>query len=272
MKKVIDANYFRIQEFHDYLSSDSNNIAVFTDFACMESYKGTPTITIHESLKIISKFPKQIVILKGTQDITHLTCVPFSTSQFIDQEQTNNFSKFCRYLNMAKNGNKTLNDQIEDHGREANAHFKKMLNEAESLGETYSLIRNTYTSDELRELRDFSNKNDFSDQTIKKIITGISLLSKSLYEGYPVEITIPSQADYPNSYIFRFAVCGYFLAISRIVSGGANDAKPEKLRNDIVDISYATYASYFDGLLTNDKRLQWIYEEANLLIKNVFNP
>ena len=40
MKKVIDANFFLEQGLEDYLKSDKGNIVVFTDYACMEAYKG----------------------------------------------------------------------------------------------------------------------------------------------------------------------------------------------------------------------------------------
>ena len=38
--------------------------------------------------------------------------------------------------------------------------------------------------------------------------------------------------------------------------------RPEKLRNDMVDVNFAAYALYFDGILTNDQKLRAVYERA----------
>jgi hypothetical protein len=45
--------------------------------------------------------------------------------------------------------------------------------------------------------------------------------------------------------------------------------KTEKLRNDMVDGFFAAYATYFDGLLTFDKKLLEIYKTAAALIEAV---
>jgi hypothetical protein len=52
--------------------------------------------------------------------------------------------------------------------------------------------------------------------------------------------------------------------------GGAGKTKPEKLRNDVIDINFAAFATYFDGLITSDKRAAQIYEEADFLPREVF--
>ena len=44
-----------------------------------------------------------------------------------------------------------------------------------------------------------------------------------------------------------------------VKDGGIDQISKEKIRNDIVDISYVTYATYFDGLLSLDKKLNAIY-------------
>jgi hypothetical protein len=43
--------------------------------------------------------------------------------------------------------------------------------------------------------------------------------------------------------------------------------KPEKLRNDVIDVNFAAFATYFDGLITSDKRAREIYAEAEFLLE-----
>jgi hypothetical protein len=65
------------------------------------------------------------------------------------------------------------------------------------------------------------------------------------------------------TFIFRYALAGYLVALRRIADGGAKNVKPEKIRNDIVDATYAAYATYFQGLLSNDTKANEIYGDAN---------
>jgi len=73
-----------------------------------------------------------------------------------------------------------------------------------------------------------------------------------------------------NTFIFRYALCGYVSILTRLADGGAGNTKPEKLRNDVIDVNFATFATYFDGLLTADKRAGEIYAEADVLLREVF--
>jgi len=56
------------------------------------------------------------------------------------------------------------------------------------------------------------------------------------------------------------------------VAGGAKDARLERIRNDIVDVTFAAYATCFDGLLSKDDMANEIYENADFLLKNAFHP
>lgn len=72
----------------------------------------------------------------------------------------------------------------------------------------------------------------------------------------------------PNTFLFRYATAGYIVALRRIKEGGANGASPEKIRNDLVDAMIATYATYFDGFLSEDERANEIYGTTSELLKH----
>ena len=54
--------------------------------------------------------------------------------------------------------------------------------------------------------------------------------------------------------------------------GGVNSMKPDRRINYLIDMNYAAYATFFDGLLTNDKPLIDIYLDACFLLNGVFEP
>ena len=45
-----------------------------------------------------------------------------------------------------------------------------------------------------------------------------------------------------------------------------------KLANDVVDMNYVAYATYFDGVLSRDKKLLRIYRQADWYVREVFGP
>jgi hypothetical protein len=104
----------------------------------------------------------------------------------------------------------------------------------------------------------------------ERLVQNVLLLAGYLFKDHPGVAELPRGPEVRNTFIFRYALCGYASILKRIADGGAGKAKPDKLRNDVIDVNYAAYATYFDGLLTADKRAGEIYAEADFLLREVF--
>lgn len=74
--------------------------------------------------------------------------------------------------------------------------------------------------------------------------------------------------DAVNSYPFRYAVC-LMLHYMRWVRDGQPQRSVEKLRNDIVDVKTAAFATFFDGLLSRDGKLTGIHAEARYIVEQL---
>ncbi|MHA6684748.1 hypothetical protein [Mesorhizobium sp. A556] len=48
-----------------------------------------------------------------------------------------------------------------------------------------------------------------------------------------------------------------------IRGGSQSVVRLDRMSNDIIDLSFAVYATYFDGFCTRDEKAKWVY--ANLL-------
>jgi hypothetical protein len=77
----------------------------------------------------------------------------------------------------------------------------------------------------------------------------------------------PPTRTLSNAFIFRYAVAGYVVALRCIKEGGAQGASAKNIGNQIIDAMIATYATYFDGFLSEDKGAQQIYETTGNLLK-----
>ena len=157
MKKIIDANYFQSTELESYLSSSSKNIVIFNDYACMEAFKGNAIKSISKSLAIVSKYPSQVEILKGTREIANLTLYEANSSLFIDQQQTNEFKTFCSCVKLATQGNKELQRQTLEHGRVASEHLKKMKDEAQHIVDGINMLTTSFNPEHLSSIRKRDN-------------------------------------------------------------------------------------------------------------------
>jgi hypothetical protein len=72
--------------------------------------------------------------------------------------------------------------------------------------------------------------------------------------------------DIKNTFAFRTACSVYALTLHRTAMGGVAEMKPSRLRNDLVDMMFVAYGTFFDGVLTADTRLMDLYREVCVLL------
>ncbi len=145
--------------------------------------------------------------------------------------------------------------------------MERVLADVANLPDAFHGVANTFTDTEVKILRKGS---DLTDEIIDKFIQNILLLAAELFRSHPRATNLPDATELPNTFIFRYALCAQLLVFNWISVGSPHRVKPEKMRNDIVDIAFAAYASFFDGLLTKDKKLENIYHEASRLLPMLF--
>ena len=267
-RKVVDTNCLQSEALKAYLSASAHNYAVLTNYAAMEAYKGDTLKSIYSSMEILAQHPQQVIILTGTQDICALNGRAAASLQpLTDEVQTREFPEFCQHLLAAKGGDLSLQEQLLENGREATARIERMLNDMPTLSSGIDLMAKTYSPEELKILR---RREKHTPQMRERLIQNVLLLAAQFFKEHPSVTEWPRGPQVRNTFIFRYALCGYISILKRIEDGGAGKTKPEKLRNDVIDVNFAAFATYFDGLLTSDKRAGEIYAEAAFLLREVF--
>jgi hypothetical protein len=269
-KKVLDANFFQDSGLEAYLNADPQNFVVFTDFACMEAYKGNALVNIQKSLEIVARYPAQVVVLKPTHEIIknqHSTGVT-SGVPLEDPTQTRNFRQFCEDVRQAGLGNHEFAAQVQLLGQKASRHFEFMQKNSYKFVLGIQSLSASLQTDHLRAIK---KRKPLSSEAVEATIKLILLFSATFMKTNPDISAMPSNfIEFRRSYIFRYSVASYLLAMRWISDGGATYAKPEKLCNDVVDMTYVAYATFFDGLLSKDKKSIEIFEHARFLLDEVF--
>ena len=265
MKKVIDINFLQKPELKDYLAKSRDNYVVFTDFACMEIYKCNALKNLASKLKIVSQYPNQVIVLKGTREIISLTLFNNKLPQsLIDYIQTIGFLKFCEQTKSVFEDAKYLPrqvlsqilSQVSSKELKASQYLDEQMQSHQLIVDGIKGLAKSYNPSHLKALR---KGKELSPDFMYRMTKNILLVTRFLFEKHPDVQTHPDFEFLKNSYVFRFATCTHFLSLRWIKDGGIEQVAPEKLRNDVVDMSYVTYATYFDGLLSLDKKLNDIY-------------
>ncbi len=268
MRLVIDSNQLQSPRLEEFLRTTTRNQAVITDFAGMEAYKGSSLSTIFKSMEVVSRYPKQVLILKGSRKIFGLSGKKKGLQRrMIDEKQTKEFPLFVRALQQAKAGDTRYQASILEHGRTANEHFAVMLREAEQMRATFDALGKEYSKDERSILRDRkSYTRDMADKLVRRLLE----LSGAIFHLSPAIRNRPSFDELPNTYFFRVTLACYLLAITRAAHGQVTSMRPDKLRNDFVDMTFVAYGTYFDGILSDDVRVNRMYEEVSILLHSLF--
>lgn len=276
MRKVIDSNYLRSEKLRRYLAASRHNMAVLTDYAAMEAYKGrNPLLNIQSSMAILAEYPAQVVVLKSTLIVCGLNGRGKGLqSRLIDESQTRDFSGYCRGLAATRAGSPLLQRQLLAFGQSANEHLDgQMLRDAPMLPSTLEMAAAAYSADELAALRIGVQ---LPDSMMRKLVVQVFGLALELLRTHPRVRKLPDRQELPNALIFRIALCIHLWVFDWLAVGGATAASGvslNRLRNDLVDITFAAYATFFDGLLSDDQRTCRIYEAARLqlgLIRDAF--
>lgn len=264
-RKIVDSNAMQTELLRSYLSSSAQNYAVFNDYASMEAYKGNTLTSIYRSMEIASEFPRQIIVLKPTGRI----CALLGRNQglqrrMIDEKQTREFPTFCKRLKAARDGDAYFQQQLLESGRVANAQMDRILASAPILPGAIKELRKTFTPDELKVIR---LDEPFAPTLIEKSMKFIVDLTFYTIPNHPnPPARIRSADELQNTFLFRHSVATFVWSLDWIARGGADGVRPDRMRNDVVDVIFATYATFFDGLISNDEKAQRIYRGAQFIL------
>lgn len=268
MRVVIDSNQLQSETLYKYLAKSKTNFAVLTDYAAMEAYKGNTLASIYKSMAILAEYPAQVIVLKGTRIACSLNGRSAGLQRrLIDKAQSTGFATYVHHLQQAKNGNRSIQQQLLALGREATAHLDRMLIDAQTTGSVIDDIAKLYSKEERQTVR---LGQAYSAAMVDKTVRNILHIAGIAFRDHPSAHVMPMHDKLPNTFIFRAALCTYLLALEWGAQGGAMDASPAKLRNDFVDMNFAVYATFFDGLMTADAKVLHIHRAARVWLTTLF--
>ena len=184
MRKVVDSNFMQREELWSYLAASTENYAVLTDYAAMEAYKGDTLASIFHSMEIVAGYPKQVIVLKATSIVCQLTGREAASQEYlIDKSQTREFPEYCHHLIAAKRGDRFLQQQLLEHGREATTHMERWLQDMATLSSGFeqmmTFISKTHSPAELKILR---RHESYTPEMREKLISECSYVREGIVQ------------------------------------------------------------------------------------------
>lgn len=268
MNLIIDSNQLQHPKLREFLKNPKNR-AVLTDFSAMEAYKGDTLNSIFKSMSVVSDFPTQVIILKGSAKICGMSGRQKGLQRrLIDETQTSEFPKFAHNLRKAESGNMHLRRQLLDLGKSATEHLEKMLIDAEQMREAFTILGNEYTKEERAALRE---QRMYTSSMVDRLASTLLVITDQIFKDAPIVRKRPSFQELPNTFIFRVSLACYVMAITRSARGGMRNMRPDRLRNDLVDMIFVAYGTYFDGIMSDDENVNVMFTETCLILAGLFN-
>jgi hypothetical protein len=265
MRMVIDSNILQEDVLREFLSKSRKNKVVITDYLMIEALKGDTLAKIFGLMRILSEFPKQVVVLKGMNSIASQKGRRCGmTRRMIDWKQTKQFEGWCEGLAKAGAGDPVYRAELVQKGETATQDVERLVAQQSTYAAIIEEEAKAYTQDELRILR---TDQPFTDEMVSKMAERIVSLTVKFYEANGLKRT-PTVRELPYAFLFRFALCAYLQTLARIRDGGAQSVTAEKIANDIIDATFSAQATYFQGLMSNDAKAGALYRNAKHVLKS----
>ncbi|HEX7855325.1 MAG TPA: hypothetical protein VF503_16705 [Sphingobium sp.] len=261
---VVDKNMLEDDGLREWLAQSKDNVAIVTDYAKLEMLKGNALKNILKSTEILAEFPKQVRMVKPIEVVSGLKGKKKGLKKrYTDGRNSIAFRKWCKKREQAKRGDKEIEAQILRWGKQAEGQLSDMLGNMQGFADNIDDATDQFTAAELAIVR---KDEPYTDDIVVKILDGAMSLALKFFALHPGIKKLPEAYELLDTFIFRFSLCAYLHALRWRASGGAAGALHERMRQDVIDVTYAAYGLCFDGLLTKDKMPKEIYEKACSLL------
>jgi len=261
---VIDTNRLVSDELHAFLSASPDNRAVLPDYVAMERFKPDNLEALRDGFAVLKPFADQVVILKGTGEVSRLNPDDhFLPDAMIDTDQTEAFSDFCRYLDQALEGDENLLRQLRERAVWAQAHLAVVLQGAADFRASLAEFEAFFTPGNLAHLR---RGGALDPEMHDRFNTAVRTIARSVFDKFPVPLDRPRPEAVANHFVARNALCNGVYMMS-FIRRGIGVRKPEKARNDVVDVLLATYGTYFNGVMSNDDLTNEVHHVGRYLLE-----
>lgn len=269
MLVLVDNNFADRDGMRDYLGASHANLAALPSTVFEEWFKAKNPATTRRVQRIACAHPNQIIVLRDTQDLLHMSGRPCGLLlRLIDRQQTRDFAPYCDTVVNAPM-TPELAAHFEAHRDHTQGIMDELLLEAHKMMSLFAAWDQELSASQRKELNGIIDGNrklslGLQELTFHKAVK----LGGSLFTAHKVtRANVPTTiAEMVNLLAFRYGALMVALYIRLRSRGGPDVSSDKKVLNHLMDIKIAAQATYLDGFMTHEPDLHDTYQIAVTLI------
>ncbi|PZV36441.1 hypothetical protein [Mesorhizobium kowhaii] len=255
---VIDSSKLQSAELREFLRARTGNRAVLPDFAWFEVYKQETVDAVLAFLSVIGDFPEQIIVLKSGGEIARQnSSFPSGIADMEQQDVAHLIRDMVDIMNGPRRGDPTVMKQLGDLWSTAAVNLVDMHEGAIDI--VTSLPEMSEQMFSRHEVRIIRTNGRYTEEMFASIFGAAEQIWETLAEGYGVQWRSMVRNHTMRAYLFRYALGIVIYLLWWIRTGCPKLERVERIRNDLIDLSFAVYGTYYDGFLTSDRKAEWMF-------------
>ena len=232
----------------------------------IEAYKGEKLKSIYRILSVVSEFPKQVIVMKNTGMCMTTHFGSQISNRLIWREHTEWFPYFIDEIQQAENGNILIERSILERGAEASERLNLIESNAIGIMDHHKEMLEALKPEHIEAIR--GRRGPPQD-----ILSYVHSIVYAFARDYGANLGPNNENLKKKELLFDFkfrmgfAVASWLLEWIR--TGCQDNFRSAKVINDFVDTMLSAYGTYFNGIMSKDKKLNRIHGLNRLLLNTM---
>jgi hypothetical protein len=264
---VADTNVLRHPGLRKYFRLSRENCIAISDLTMIEMRKTNALSTTRDSLQIVSAFPAQTFLLRRTDEVLEERISEDEhVSRLIDYRGTIDLETLCRELQILPTPAALKVWMAEEQAR-AQRQMALLQDEVRPLEPGLVDAATEFSAAELAQIR--SGKG-VGSRAQEKLLTLLKETTADFIRRnqQPSRTAPMSFTEARAMFAMRYSLCMIIYYIKWVQVGRQTGKKLERRVNDVVDMQLAAMGTYFNGVMSLDKDLQFVSKAARDVLRH----
>lgn len=259
---VIDSNMLQSDELRRYFKQESGNLAILPDFAWYELYKQQYLEGLRLGLSVVGDHPEQVILLRSGGYISRLNpAIAEDLNRLIFDGPEGDIGQLVRLVKSDEPMNDLSAAQLNWLWDWARNLQPSLIEGAADIAASFPEMQDQMFN--RQEIRIIRTAGKYTEKMIQTIFGAALQIWETSAGHYKIEWEGLDETVVCRAYLFRYAL-GIVINLLWWIRGGSQAMlRMDRMSNDLIDLGFAVYATYFDGLFTRDEKAAWVH--ANLV-------
>ncbi|WP_439601175.1 hypothetical protein [Devosia sp.] len=258
---VIDSNMLQSGTLRGLLA-EGDNLAILPDFAWYEIYKQASIEGLRLGLSVIGDYPERVVLLRPGDQIARLDpSVADEVDRLILDGPIGDIRETVRIARSTDSIEPLASAGLHGLWEWARTLRPSLIEGASDIALSFPEMEEQMFS--RKEVRIIRTNWKYTPDMFGSIFGASLQIWENLATAYDIKWQRLDESVVCRTYLFRFALGIVILLLWWIRCGSQPVVRLGRMSNDLIDLSFAVYATYFDGFVTQDEKASWLH--ANLV-------